>query len=150
MLRRPPRSTSTDTLFPDTTLFRSTEEFAYAPAERTLYAREPGSVVESGDRVGFATRHPVHHPVMAVPARQQCGRPVVAETLPGVAVGRVSPAHAPDEQVVALVPRAGADTDRCAHRPVGTNSPDQQPPPAPFLAPSRGSRAPGTGGGGEG
>src|SRR3546814_4987989 len=88
MLRRPPRSTSTDTLFPDTTLFRSTDEFAYAPAERTLDAREPGSVVESGDRVGFATRHPVHHPVMAVPARQQCGRPVVAETLPGVAVGR--------------------------------------------------------------
>src|SRR3546814_17597747 len=106
MLRRPPRSTSTDTLFPDTTLFRSTEEFAYAPAERTLDAREPGSVVECGDRVGFATRHPVHHPVMPVPARQQCGRPVVAATLPGLAAGRVSTAHARDEQVLANTGRA--------------------------------------------
>src|SRR3546814_5512477 len=31
MIRRPPRSTSTDTLFPYTTLFRSTENAAIAP-----------------------------------------------------------------------------------------------------------------------
>src|SRR3546814_18575817 len=31
MIRRPPRSTRTDTLFPDTTLFRSQENMSLAP-----------------------------------------------------------------------------------------------------------------------
>src|SRR3546814_15625611 len=34
MIRRPPRSTRTDTLFPYTTLFRSVEHFDHGAAER--------------------------------------------------------------------------------------------------------------------
>src|SRR3546814_15220604 len=36
MIRRPPRSTRTDTLFPDTTLFRSEGEFSDAEYHDTL------------------------------------------------------------------------------------------------------------------
>src|SRR3546814_16572473 len=48
MIRRPPRSTRTDTLFPYTTLFRS----ARAPAR--LYRR-------SGGAAGRASEHRLHH-----------------------------------------------------------------------------------------
>src|SRR3546814_3605191 len=41
MIRRPPRSTRTDTLFPYTTLFRS-PEFACRRAWRHRFARRPG------------------------------------------------------------------------------------------------------------
>src|SRR3546814_1528400 len=39
MIRRPPRSTRTDTLFPYTTLFRSPHEFALSPYD----GQRPGS-----------------------------------------------------------------------------------------------------------
>src|SRR3546814_19416613 len=51
MIRRPPRSTRTDTLFPYTTLFRSTRR-ARAPAR--LYRRSGGAA----DR---ASEHRLHH-----------------------------------------------------------------------------------------
>src|SRR3546814_13213932 len=38
MIRRPPRSTRTDTLFPYTTLFRSERRHEYAPLEHLLLA----------------------------------------------------------------------------------------------------------------
>src|SRR3546814_17590844 len=41
MIRRPPRSTRTDTLFPDTTLFRSELELAGARLLRKLHLSEP-------------------------------------------------------------------------------------------------------------
>src|SRR3546814_3565831 len=41
MIRRPPRSTRTDTLFPYTTLFRSARHHVAAPAERTESALNP-------------------------------------------------------------------------------------------------------------
>src|SRR3546814_19088531 len=62
MIRRPPRSTRTDTLFPDTTLFRSggeeaeEERRAGAPAagdhdrRSHLCAGGPGSLAEPGHR----------------------------------------------------------------------------------------------------
>src|SRR3546814_4100609 len=48
MIRRPPRSTRTDTLFPYTTLFRSACLPAYPPARRrptTMWSRSWGSLV---------------------------------------------------------------------------------------------------------
>src|SRR3546814_2102172 len=43
MIRRPPRSTRTDTLFPYTTLFRSSAAFQYwRPAQRQTIPRDPG------------------------------------------------------------------------------------------------------------
>src|SRR3546814_1862669 len=53
MIRRPPRSTRTDTLFPYTTLFRSFEgapaAVAYGPAARTVALR-----LKYGRRLGHA------------------------------------------------------------------------------------------------
>src|SRR3546814_11764933 len=49
MLRRPPRSTRTDTLFPYTTLFRSLLDFIYAhasqPALTYRHAWRPGDII---------------------------------------------------------------------------------------------------------
>src|SRR3546814_12649907 len=46
MIRRPPRSTRTDTLFPYTTLFRSGVGGGYVEADETFIGREPG--IEKG------------------------------------------------------------------------------------------------------
>src|SRR3546814_21154739 len=46
MKRRPPRSTRTDTLFPYTTLFRSTRSFSFAPARTAAPAPVAEEVVE--------------------------------------------------------------------------------------------------------
>src|SRR3546814_13710385 len=52
MIRRPPRSTRTDTLFPYTTLFRSMEEGQrLAVVERPHFGHEPGEQVEHA--IGF-------------------------------------------------------------------------------------------------
>src|SRR3546814_13645535 len=51
MIRRPPRSTRTDTLFPYTTLFRSLAERLGQRLENTLVAGEFGSGVEHGHQV---------------------------------------------------------------------------------------------------
>src|SRR3546814_4544376 len=48
MIRRPPRSTRTDTLFPYTTLFRSA--IGLSPASIALFANSP---LESGAVTGF-------------------------------------------------------------------------------------------------
>src|SRR3546814_12095561 len=45
MIRRPPRSTRTDTLFPYTTLFRST---APAPDDRLLFTMSSGRLLTAG------------------------------------------------------------------------------------------------------
>src|SRR3546814_7464727 len=61
MIRRPPRSTRTDTLFPDTTLFRSAcpRERSPASATRGRSARRPRSAAASGGgstiRTSFAS-----------------------------------------------------------------------------------------------
>src|SRR3546814_10453876 len=57
MIRRPPRSTRTDTLFPYTTLFRSLEQLlrhaeAVAGVERLLREEEAVLAVEVADRAG--------------------------------------------------------------------------------------------------
>src|SRR3546814_2314750 len=48
MIRRPPRSTRTDTLFPYTTLFRSGQRLAVAVAAHVLAVRDRVTVVVAG------------------------------------------------------------------------------------------------------
>src|SRR3546814_15328785 len=57
MIRRPPRSTRTDTLFPYTTLFRSVE-IGLHPRQRGDEARIAGAEADApaGHRVGLAER----------------------------------------------------------------------------------------------
>src|SRR3546814_7424556 len=58
MIRRPPRSTRTDTLFPYTTLFRSTREHAF------------GNVFKHADRVGSVERQAAVDDMLAERAEQ--------------------------------------------------------------------------------
>src|SRR3546814_3591354 len=61
MIRRPPRSTRTDTLFPDTTLFRSANEpsglvafkvgFGGCAAPRPFFASATNAVINQDERV---------------------------------------------------------------------------------------------------
>src|SRR3546814_4784841 len=53
MIRRPPRSTRTDTLFPYTTLFRSHDEFLAPPVEQEI-ACPPRRPRSRDDRPGIA------------------------------------------------------------------------------------------------
>src|SRR3546814_16313179 len=68
MLRRPPRSTRTDTLFPDTTLCRSLFVFGFGQVAQALHAAqhiklarfgalEVGNGIESRGRLGNARQH---------------------------------------------------------------------------------------------
>src|SRR3546814_14164944 len=50
MIRRPPRSTRTDTLFPYTTLFRST---AYGHMSRFVKGQHVGERVRQGEVIGY-------------------------------------------------------------------------------------------------
>src|SRR3546814_13448816 len=57
MIRRPPRSTRTDTLFPYTTLFRSAEDSALSAKCTTFALYEPGiSVSGKGCRLQMIRR----------------------------------------------------------------------------------------------
>src|SRR3546814_13897937 len=48
MIRRPPRSTRTDTLFPDTTLFRSGFDLCQSLLDRARFVRAPELVEDMG------------------------------------------------------------------------------------------------------
>src|SRR3546814_15906031 len=56
MIRRPPRSTLTDTLFPYTTLFRSALYFALRPPDRLRAAAE---AARCRDDLGRPRTHPI-------------------------------------------------------------------------------------------
>src|SRR3546814_19091682 len=56
MIRRPPRSTRTDTLFPYTTLFRSCEDDCAQAQQRPTQPRNP---LETGHRRGEFPRPPL-------------------------------------------------------------------------------------------
>src|SRR3546814_9739510 len=74
MLRRPPRSTRTDTLFPYTTLFRSDAELHRRQRDAALQHRR--ACVEGAD--GFAPRLVV---AVGLQARDDLGRDVVLDLL---------------------------------------------------------------------
>src|SRR3546814_5820055 len=60
MIRRPPRSKRTDTLFPYTTLFRSQQEIWEFLAEYVDAHGYPPTVREIGEKVGLASPSTVH------------------------------------------------------------------------------------------
>src|SRR3546814_21195799 len=64
MIRPPPRSTRTDTLFPYTTLFRSGQVMAIADAARDLDTSSPRSLVEIQRAIGIepAEMHRIPRP----------------------------------------------------------------------------------------
>src|SRR3546814_9792550 len=59
MIRRPPRSTRTDTLFPYTTLFRSACQVPYQPYHRYRSCRPVPPAVRAGDAVSAIVRHAI-------------------------------------------------------------------------------------------
>src|SRR3546814_3923759 len=72
MIRRPPRSTRTDTLFPYTTLFRSLD------IHSTTYAVPPMLIHEPLDKMTPLARHlhsPLHHVLLA--GVKHPGRPLI-------------------------------------------------------------------------
>src|SRR3546814_14757100 len=69
MIRRPPRSTRTDTLFPYTTLFRSVEEVV-RPVEQSVVDHDVALLAELVDQLlnGF-----VRHDLVLVPLDDEAG-----------------------------------------------------------------------------
>src|SRR3546814_1240288 len=59
MIRRPPRSTRTDTLFPYTTLFRSFLHYSAVPAFIPALSHHEQTGLPPGGRVALAGDHPV-------------------------------------------------------------------------------------------
>src|SRR3546814_20676457 len=72
MIRRPPRSTRTDTLFPYTTLFRSVAGDAGNPRGARAAARHAAT-----DRGHRAVSAPGHRAAAAAPAHPPCASGVV-------------------------------------------------------------------------
>src|SRR3546814_4743884 len=73
MIRRPPRSTRTDTLFPYTTLFRSGVEYndpSPGPSS-TRYPRGVGVTIEQPIFLGFRTKNSVRAAESAVRAGRE-------------------------------------------------------------------------------
>src|SRR3546814_18956314 len=107
MIRRPPRSTRTDTLFPYTTLFRSLLQLV----RDQVAARHPGTPVRAGEplaarvKTGSAatpveaapTHSAQHNPVDAVP-QMPLAQPASAPSLP--------PVVAPPPVALSASPRA--------------------------------------------
>src|SRR3546814_5848798 len=106
MIRRPPRSTRTDTLFPYTTLFRSAEPVSESvvlasadPAPVADYAPPPPVLAPVPADAGSAIRSvelpmPVRGeggvvPVTELPQPQPAGEMILAETTPYRAAPRV-------------------------------------------------------------
>src|SRR3546814_9981738 len=58
MIRRPPRSTRTDTLFPYTTLFRSVARVHVADRDHVARAEEGEEAAQPPARSRFRSRHP--------------------------------------------------------------------------------------------
>src|SRR3546814_4950233 len=67
MIRRPPRSTRTDTLFPYTTLFRSRAGTLRLLPDGALPEADPAHVVKLGFQADADGRHTTHFP--RIPAR---------------------------------------------------------------------------------
>src|SRR3546814_2144085 len=118
MTRRPPRSTRTDTLFPYTTLFRSTRPLRRAfqaprgDGPRRPAAAEPPRRLRAGRAPGPDPRHGDRQPQrLRLPA-------------PGLGRGRRPvPAARRDAPGAARRPRAGVEIGRAHVRTPVTNAP---------------------------
>src|SRR3546814_12868923 len=82
MIRRPPRSTRTDTLFPYTTLFRSIRRYARSGVATGASRRPPSQpVLLSGNQEqGPAEHQHMYPPHAVVPHRLVLGDPVLGDT----------------------------------------------------------------------
>src|SRR3546814_322387 len=85
MLRRPPRSTRTDTLFPDTTLFRSCAADGVGHTIMTLYSH-----TSSGS--SYAHSEPANASAGGCPTRA-CTPPLLASLGPVLCLYRVADSH---------------------------------------------------------
>src|SRR3546814_14503204 len=85
MLRRPPRSTRTDTLFPDTTLFRSCAADGVGHTILTLYSH-----TSSGS--SYAHSEPANASAGGCPTRA-CTPPLLASLGPVLCLYRVADSH---------------------------------------------------------
>src|SRR3546814_3645967 len=75
MIRRPPRSTRTDTLFPYTTLFRSQAQAGELPARRRWKeVAVAGANVAGGRRAAAAAQHVLPAHELAVVLAQRAGQ----------------------------------------------------------------------------
>src|SRR3546814_3803439 len=85
MIRRPPRSTRTDTLFPYTTLFRSVARVHVADRDHVARAEEGEEAAQPLARSRFRSRHP--H--AGVERAQACpGARIAGEAPAGLGDGR--------------------------------------------------------------
>src|SRR3546814_2592955 len=86
MIRRPPRSTRTDTLFPYTTLFRSEAGIAFAQLDAYVCGVGPGSFAGVRIGVSFVKALALAHerPVVAVSSLAMLAAPVIAGGAPRV------------------------------------------------------------------
>src|SRR3546814_9389652 len=101
MIRRPPRSTRTDTLFPYTTLFRSHVPAAPRQAQRKRWRKgwRAGKARASCGILPRTHAHDAHHPGVHVIEKMAMKRPV-AERVGGEVEGR-DPARLDDHRMLA-------------------------------------------------
>src|SRR3546814_20178097 len=135
MIRRPPRSTRTDTLFPYTTLFRSRKDGslyrshlqARPSRRRRPVAQEPDACVGLQVQAGTETRPPRRDQPPSRPAVRL--RPPAASEAPGPAPLR--PARPPLPQLLQARPAPAAHHRRAPAAVAHT--PPAQPPLPPAL-----------------
>src|SRR3546814_10815364 len=103
MIRRPPRSTRTDTLFPYTTLFRSAVAIAVAAVVlvTTVLPAEYGI-----DTTGIGTRLGLN--VLGAPAEAAEGEAPVIEPAAAATVDKHDANYRPDTMSLTLAPGKGA------------------------------------------
>src|SRR3546814_5712722 len=166
MIRRPPRSTRTDTLFPYTTLFRSPRHLAAKvaavhaapPAHADLKPQLAGAITQDQFHLGIplkAFRHARHFLARALPARHVAGAieavALLLEALPAFhepigAPARIGPharllGHRLDHRAAAPRRRPAQQGGIALHpRCAGTRG------PRPDLVPSSEERGVGKGG----
>src|SRR3546814_19807454 len=99
MIRRPPRSTRTDTLFPYTTLFRSLADAAHAGEDEAMRQAAAVDGVGQGAHQGFLA-HQVREGGRPVLARQHAVEAVAREAVGFSLAGGV--AHAGDRKSTRL------------------------------------------------
>src|SRR3546814_18561708 len=130
MIRRPPRSTRTDTLFPYTTLFRSADarrgDDETAALVGVVGAGETDAemglvegVLGEADRGEQAADGAGDLVPRALAAQRQAGRP-----------GHGQPAPAPR----LVEPRAPGVARTPVHAPIKAPAPPPRPPPSPFFS----------------
>src|SRR3546814_16785251 len=104
MVRRPPRSTRTDTLFPDTTLFRSAgwrpgDALPHVVGQALIYpvtggALNAGSFIEMATAPGLSTKDVRYYrDILGAPEGDPYGHPLAAADWTGLPPTYITAAH---------------------------------------------------------